>query len=42
MEEGMVKMMNAKKEIPLRYKVPGQSKMRKLSHLTFKKLRKNR
>lgn len=32
MGEGRVKMMNAEKEIPIRYKVPGQGKMRKLSH----------
>ena len=31
-EEGRVKMMNAEREIPARDKVPGQSRMRTLSH----------
>lgn len=31
-KEGRRKMMNAVKEIAIRYKVPGQRKMRKLSH----------
>lgn len=31
-EEGRVKMMNAWREIPARYKVPGQSRMRTVSH----------